>query len=70
MDEDEDLALPNDAEDMHKMLTIRKQELKQLKEHKTQFKPKAGLNKSDNSGQNNLIDAKQSTSSYCDLFSG
>ena len=37
IDEDEDLALPNDAEDMHKMLRIRKEELKQVKQHKTQL---------------------------------
>ena len=71
IDEDEDLALPNDAEDMHKMLRIRKEELKQVKQHKTQLIKQQNtgiLINSDNSSRK-IIDARQSNSSLSDLLS-
>ena len=59
VDEDEDLALPCDAEDMHKMLRIRKEELKQVKEHKTQLKKNnEGLLINSDNASRKLIDAK------------
>ena len=69
MDEDEDLALPNDAEDMHKMLHMRREELKQIKEHKTQVNQNARLGNSDGSSRN-MVDALKSSSSVCDFLSG
>lgn len=54
MDEDDDMALPNDAEDMHKILHQRREELKQIKEQRVSLTKNNAtqLRKSENSEHN------------------
>ena len=62
------MALPNDADDMHKMLHQRREELKQIKEQKTQLK-KGGLMGNSEDNLNNLLHNKQSMNSLYDVAS-